>query len=252
MLLLSEPLPENIPLPASAQHFFIQIVKDAIRAPSSTSLWRVYDLLTGACNSLPRVLPSENWLLLEDELTHIVRSARTIQDHSMSLLCFGIIYTLAVPGAMEASSNFDIAALHNDIQLKSYAALDFFSGAKAYKSLNLAALQVSWASKPNVGVTRGDALKLLDIALDIFRVVDQKLLKQWSESSEGQTNIRRIMSKLLETGLDPEIQLQVRTRQFCPMMFFLEWEGQAKILTGYSFVPSSRLWSKYVRFQTKL
>jgi hypothetical protein len=214
MLLLTDPLPEKVPLPASAQHFFIQAVKDAIRAPSATSLWRVYNLLTGACSGLPRVLPSEDWLSLEEELTKIVRSARTIQDHSMSLICFGIMYALAVPNATEASSAIDITTDHNGIQFKSDAALDFFSGAKAYKSLNLAALQVTWASKPNVGVPRKEALRLLDIALDIFRVVDQSLLKQWSESSDGQTNIRRITGKLLETDVDPEIQLQVCTVYF--------------------------------------
>jgi hypothetical protein len=214
MLLLAEPLPETIPLPASVEPFFILIVKEAIRSPSASTLWRVHELLNGACNSLPRVLPSENWISLEEELTHIVRSARTIQDQSMSLICFGIIYALATPDAVGPLSTSESATMRSDIQLKSDAALDFFSGNKAYKSLNLAALQVTWACKPNVGMSRGDVLKLSDIALDIFRVVDRQILEHWSKSSEGQTNIRRIISKLLETGLDQEIQLQVRIKLF--------------------------------------
>jgi hypothetical protein len=209
MLLLSEPLPESVPLPASAQQFFVHVVKEAIGSPSASTLWPVHNLLTGACNSLPRILPNEIWISLEEELTHIVRSARSIQDQSMSLICFGIMYALAVPDAAEVASAVDIATLHSDAQLKSEAALEFFSGNKAYKSLNLAALQVTWSCKPNVGITRYNALKLLDIALDIFRVIDQKILQKWTKSNEGQTNVRRMMSKLLETELDPEIQLQV-------------------------------------------
>jgi hypothetical protein len=209
MLLLSEPLSGNVLLPASAEQFFVHVVKEAIGSPSALTLWRVHNLLTGACNILPRILPSESWISLEEELTHIVRSARSIQDQSMSLICFGIMYALAVPGAVDAGSMVEIVTQHNDIQLKSDAALEFFAGNKAYKSLNLAALQVTWSCKPNVGITRNDALELLDIALNIFRVIDQKILEQWIKSSEGQTNVRRMISKLLETELDSEIQLQV-------------------------------------------
>jgi hypothetical protein len=214
MLLLSEPLPQSVPLPASAQPFFIRVVKAAIGCPSASSLWQVHALLTGACDSLPRILARDDWISLEEGLTHIVRSARSIQDQSMSLICFGIMYALALPYTVEVASNSEITTIHNDVQLKSDAALEFFSGSKAYKSLNLAALQVTWSCKPNVGIARDDALKLLDIALDIFRVIDQKILEQWSKSSEGQTNVRRMMGKLLETELDPEMQLQVCWHSF--------------------------------------
>jgi hypothetical protein len=127
------------------------------------------------------------------------------------LICFGIIYSLAVPDVSVATSVAEIGLLHSNVQLKSDAARDFFSGSKAQKSLNLAALQVTWCCKPNVGVTHCDAMNLLGIALDIFQTVDQAILEQWSKGDEGETNIRRMMSKLMEPGLDPELQLQVRT-----------------------------------------
>jgi predicted nucleic acid-binding Zn-ribbon protein len=204
--LLCEPLLASVPLPASAEKFFICVVDQAIQSPSTTTLCRVYDLLTGACQGLPRILPQDTWAGLEHGLITIVGNARTIQDQSVSLTCLGVIYALAVPsGTLRGLTQSQV--VHSE--LTTDIARAFFSGGKALKSLSLAALQAAWSCKPSSNFSFGEVLRSLDIVLNIFLVVGAKVRSAWSKSREGQSAISRLMSKATEEGLDLEFQMRL-------------------------------------------
>lgn len=137
---------------------------------------------------------------------HIVGNAKTIQDQSVSLTCLGVIYALAVPsGTLRGLTQSQL--VHSE--LKTDLARAFFSGGKAGKSLNLAALQAAWSCKSSVGLSFTQVLRSLDIVLNIFSVVEAKVRSAWSKTNEGQNNISRLMSKAMEEGLDLELQMKL-------------------------------------------
>ncbi|QDS68346.1 hypothetical protein FKW77_010712 [Venturia effusa] len=204
--LLCEPLPISVSLPASAEQFFVGVVDQAIRSPAATTLCRVYDLLTGACQALPQILPQDTWAQLEHGLVNIVGNAKTIQDQSVSLTCFGIIYALATASGPSRGRTHS-QPVHSE--LTSDLARTFFSGRKAEKSLNLAALQAAWSCKASVGLSFNQVLRSLDIVSNIFSVVDAKVRSVWSKTNDGQANVSRLMSKAMEEGLDIELRIRL-------------------------------------------
>jgi hypothetical protein len=136
----------------------------------------------------------------------IVGNARTIQDQSVSLICLGVIHALAVPsGTLRGLTQSQM--LHSELTTDTARA--FFSGGKAVKSLSLAALQAAWSCKSNTSLSFSEILRSLNIVLNIFLVVDAKVRSDWSKTSEGQSAISRLMSKVMEEGLDLELQMRL-------------------------------------------
>lgn len=199
--LLRQPLPESVALPASAELFFLYVVKRAVRDHTATSLSSVYDLLTGACKTLPGLLPQHDWHRLETELTTIVRSSKTIQDQSLSLLCLGVICALTTSSS---TSEHDQASNGASQELCS-----FFTGSKAHKALSLASLQAAWTTKSACSQSRTDIHRSLDIVLDVFNAVGIESTTNWIETAEGKSAISRLVSRCQDKQLDINIRLKV-------------------------------------------
>ena len=92
--LLSHPLPEAIPLPASVQPFFLRVFEQAYREPNVETLRPVYHMLNGACRGLCTLLPSNSGRLLDDKLHQTLISPLTGECSMLLLWCFGVV-TLA-------------------------------------------------------------------------------------------------------------------------------------------------------------
>ncbi|TID17144.1 hypothetical protein E2P81_ATG09698 [Venturia nashicola] len=206
LLLLCEPLPDSVPLPASAEHFFVCIVKRAIKSPLATTICRVYDLLTGACQGLPSILPQDAWIQLQDELMHIVGNNKRLTDQSTSLACLGVISALAVPsGTLRRPTQSQLA--HSE--LTTDLAWSYFSSPRAFKSLKLAVLQASLSCRSSLGFSLTQASKRLDISLNLSSVVDPKVKSEWSRTDDGKNNIHQLMSMATKEGLDLELQMRL-------------------------------------------
>ncbi|KAE9990054.1 hypothetical protein EG327_001906 [Venturia inaequalis] len=204
--LLCEPLPSSVPLPASAEHFFVCVVKQAVKSPMATTICRVYDLLTGACQGLPRILPQDAWTQLQDGLMQIVGNTKRLRDQSISLTCLGVIYALAVPpGTLHGLTQSQLV----QSDLTTDLAWSYFSGAKALKSLNLAVLQAMLSCKSSLGLSFTQVLRSLDISLNVSSVVDAKVRSEWSKTDDGKKNISHLMSTAMKDGLDLELQMRL-------------------------------------------
>lgn len=186
----------GVSLPATADAFFIMIVGEAISSPSATSLTAAYDLLSGACQHLPTILPSKEWLNLEESLTKIVKSSKTIQDQSLSLICLGILRALAVHGPKTHAVEVSNPA-------------SFFNGSKALKSLNLAILQAIWVSKPANHIARVDTLRSLTITTQVICAMPKDELQNWGISSEGQAAVKRLLSQCQDDNVHIDVRLMV-------------------------------------------
>jgi hypothetical protein len=196
--ILRNQLPLTVPLPSSAETFFVCVLKEATRTPSASNLTAAYDVLSGACQHLPQLLPSKEWTKLEDELVKIVKSSRTIQNQSLSILCLGILQALR--------------GQQPDYQGRSnIVASSFFIGSKALKSLSLAILQAAWVTKTTHHISRVDVLRSLSITSSILKAMSRETLETWSRSPEGQGAISRLLSQCADSNLHVEVQLKVRT-----------------------------------------
>lgn len=187
-------LPQDVALPASAELLFTVVVKDAVRDPSAEHLVTVYDLLSGACKHLPQVLPRHDWAKLQDGLIKIVKSTKTIQDQSLSLLCLGILHLLAQQAQTGTGAPSDASA--------------FFSGSKALKSLDLAALQAVWITKPTRDVVQDDMLRKLAIVQHVVEAVPSEVLRSWTASAQGQGAVSRLASQCQDPASAVHVRLQ--------------------------------------------
>ncbi|KAK5013995.1 hypothetical protein LTR60_003580, partial [Cryomyces antarcticus] len=165
---LSEPLPEQLALPASGQTFFVHAFEKAAQSPSAATIERVYIMLDGACRGLPAILSRENLTRFEDHLFRILKTVNTVEDQSLSLLCLGIMTKMACATTSRASiararSSDDLDDLSPQSSnppspsWRSEAAQQFFTGAKAPKTMQLIVLRVIWACKGNVGIQHSEA-----------------------------------------------------------------------------------------------
>ena len=88
--LLSHPLPEGVPLPASVQPFFLRVFEQACRESSARTLKPVYYMLVGACRGLHTLLPSDASNLFAEQLLTILKSKIAGEDPMLTLWCFGV------------------------------------------------------------------------------------------------------------------------------------------------------------------
>ena len=91
MLLLSRPLPKAIPLPATAQTFFLNVFEHATQQPNYDTLRSVYRMLNGACRRLYSLLPGDLRQRFDAELCNILRSKRVVQSSMLFLWAEGIV-----------------------------------------------------------------------------------------------------------------------------------------------------------------
>ncbi|KAL2353796.1 hypothetical protein BJ546DRAFT_845710 [Cryomyces antarcticus] len=198
---LSEPLPEQLALPASGQTFFVHAFEKAAQSPSAATIERVYIMLDGACRGLPAILSRENLTRFEDHLFRILKTVNTVEDQSLSLLCLGIMTKMACATTSRAS----IARA----RWRSEAAQQFFTGAKAPKTMQLIVLRVIWACKGNVGIQHSEAYTSVRLGNEILKAVDTDLRNDWIRRNTP--IVRKLHEKVLTSDARPELQLEALT-----------------------------------------
>lgn len=232
MALLSTPLPETCPLPANAQSFFLQLVQEACKSPSSTTLRPVYRLLEGACREFLDILPASTLNSLAESIFKILRNIKNVEGEPLYLLCLGIIRSLSAPRTPSISpTSVGTSSETNSPEWRIRAARSYFVGPKASNTLQLVALQVMWACRDNDQSQLTDSFECLDIAISIAESIQRATRFEWSKSKA--VIVRKMAEKILRTDIDAGLQLRglafmgflVEDIHMLPKQTIAVWEG---------------------------
>ncbi|KAJ4286997.1 hypothetical protein N0V90_012878 [Kalmusia sp. IMI 367209] len=223
VVLLSQPLPEGVSLPASIQPFLLQLFELASRNPGVQTLKPIYLTLNGACRGFRAQLSPDANQLFDAHICHILTSQSAGESSMLLLWCFGVVILAEHPELVDRVDNAssdalkEVASSISAVQWTTDAGRKMFGTKKScHKTITLACLSVVWAIKDGVGVPDDEALRgiptpMLEIATRTLRFVDQQVLEQWlSSDTTGVT--RSVLPKLLEKvhrrDLKPFIQLE--------------------------------------------
>jgi len=211
VLLLSRPLPRSIPLPASAQPFFLWAFEKANQTPSVKSFKPVYSMLNGACRNLLNQVPPETRQQFDEELCKILRSHNTGQDSMLLLWCVGIAILAEETGeAGQVERSFDrsnkVTALDKHCKTESGRKL-FGSKEKLQKTMLLTCLSVLWAMKDDVGIPEQEAIEGIRIAVRMVQSVDRAALQDWSTSSPvAKGTFRKLPDKIGHVNMATQLE----------------------------------------------
>jgi hypothetical protein len=217
VLLLSHPLPEAVPLPASAQPFFLHVFDKAVQAPDVTTLKPIYCMLNGACRDLLSVLSPDARHSFDKELCHILSSNSTGQNSTLLLWCFGIIILAEHPhhvgrirSSLSSSATTETPNQTSERQWKTASGRKLFgSSSGIYKAINLTYLSVIWASKGEV-VPDTEAIEGIRIATRTLEFVDSEMREGWPGSSApARYTFPKLPVKILRKGIDMRVQFEV-------------------------------------------
>jgi hypothetical protein len=214
VLLLSRPLPESIPLPASAQPFFLRAFERATQTPDVKRLKPVYSMLNGACRNMLSQVPTETREQFEEELYKILSSPNTAQVSILVLWCFGIV-TLAEnhgeAGHLQGSDLTFGRPGPNNVgsrqgRTKSGRRL-FGTAEKLHKTMFLTSMSVVLALKGEV--PDEDAMEGIRIAVRMVQSLDRAALQAWPRSSaKAMDMFLKLPEKIGLANRRPAIQLE--------------------------------------------
>ncbi|KAF1966931.1 hypothetical protein BU23DRAFT_307076 [Bimuria novae-zelandiae CBS 107.79] len=196
--LLSHPLPEGVPLPASVQPFFLRLFEQAYCEPDVRTLRTIYHMLKGACRGLHALLPADVCALLDEQLYEILKK-KIAGDTMLVLWCFGVATLSEHPEILDirGDHNKDLAAsaIHNVKWTTASGRKMFESSSACEKTITLTCLSVIWAIKGGTGVSDDEALEGIKIATRTLQFIDDKTRENWVTTN---ANARSFIPKLLE------------------------------------------------------
>ncbi|KAF2643460.1 hypothetical protein P280DRAFT_422344, partial [Massarina eburnea CBS 473.64] len=204
--LLSRPLPQTVPLPASAQAFFLQVSERALAADSldENEMRSVYYMLNGACRGLLSLLPYLTKLAFEEKLCRIISSDLKAEDCMLRLWCFGIIILVEHPEAL-GNGNPPVSVA---LKWQSKAGKKIFEK-DVSKTLQIACLDVMWITKEHVDIKDTEALESIRIASRTLQLVEQNKRDGWATSAKHASQIlTRLSEKALRSHINSSVQLE--------------------------------------------
>lgn len=197
--LLQHALPEDLPLPASAQTLLVRLFDQATMRTDSDAVSAVHTLLSGGCRPVVGLLTTAILRKFEQQVFAILRDATDVENQSLSLYCLSIM-ELLINGIHDNNSDRTQA-------VASMAAL--FSGSKAQKTLQLVVLRVIWACKTGSDRACSEALLCIKLANSVLLAVDSGIRQEWC--TRNAAVIRKVIEKSNLPDLSTSIRLQVNT-----------------------------------------
>ncbi|KAK3674289.1 hypothetical protein LTR78_005758 [Recurvomyces mirabilis] len=206
--LLSHPLPDDHPLPASAQILFLRLIQYATQHPSASALRPVCALLRGVSTLLVGLLSSATLSEFEEQLGDVlrsnhVRSAPEAGDQLRTLHCLAIMQNI-VEGYSErrtASASFYetqdlLASTQTNTPCWSPENMQnfFCSTNKAPKTVQLVVLQAIWACQAH-DVSYDDRMTTLSLSNHIMAAVPSDIRDAWCASNP--TVAQKLQQKVL-------------------------------------------------------
>lgn len=200
-----------MPLPASAQSFFIRVFERARQSPDVRTLKPVYSMLNGACRDLLSLLPTDRREQFDQVLSHILSSNGAGQNYMLMLWCFGIVLLAEHSGETQnLPSPIENGTASPKKQWKTASGHKMFGSIdKVYKMISLTYLSVIFATKGDVGVADEDAIEGIRIAVCTLGCVDRKALRAWPTSSAlAKGTFTKLPLKILRANISPAVQLE--------------------------------------------
>jgi hypothetical protein len=210
VLLLSTPLPREIPLPASAQSFFLRLFDKAAKDPSVGTLRPIYTCLNGACSELLALLSPEVQQSLDESLRRILKTNSAGKPSMLLLWCSGIVVVAAQPHNAETTSWPMPRAEGLEPSVRPWrtaAAQKLFDSAN--KCITMIYHHVIWACRGNDEVSDNEAIEGVRIAIRTMQLIDRDTRTQWPTSAElPKRSVPKLTEKILRDGIDAGVQLQ--------------------------------------------
>lgn len=217
--LLSHSLPGRIALPATAQTLFLSLFENAAHSPGANTIRPVYQILQGSCHDIIGTLSAEVLVRLENHLFTILRNASGVEDQSLSLYCLSIMKIISQSSAIsfvDCGSRDVLSSLAPHLQgtpdlrasgWKPEAMEQFFTGAKASKTLQLIALRVLWACRTDSDALRSEELTCLLLANGIANAISPAVRVQWC--AKNPAIMQKLHQRCLSKDIAPALTFQV-------------------------------------------
>lgn len=200
VLVLSDPLPASVPLPASSQDFLWRVFEVAVKHPTTEHLESVYLILDGQPELL-EILPQAGIERLRKHLIKMMSHGKTIEDKILTLYSLAIMATIA--GRYRKMAEHWAA----DVSTKQLLAETepLFVGDRAARTLHLVVLQVILACRHD-SIKTEDAVKRVRLATQVIEAMDECTLRAWVSSNPNPIN--KLHEKMGQRGLHPRVQLE--------------------------------------------
>ncbi|KAF2823298.1 hypothetical protein CC86DRAFT_328478 [Ophiobolus disseminans] len=207
VLLLSRPLPKAIPLPASAQPFFLRTFENANQNPDEKNFKTVYSLLNGACRNLLTQVPALTRQQFDGQLHNVLCSQSAGQAFLLLLWCFGIVLLAEHPAQNRLPQNAE-STLGQPKQWSTKSGRKVFGSVEKlqHKTMYLTSLSVIWALKSNV---EEEATEAIRVAFRTLQCIDRATLQAWPRSSkQAQDIFSKLLSKIFHVDITPAVQIE--------------------------------------------
>lgn len=194
--ILSHPLCEDVPLPASTQILLIKVSERAASRPDVASVNLLNILLKGACRPLIGSFSADTLRRFEANVFKILREASDVDQQSLGLVCLSIMRIL-----LSGMNSSDIRSWTGE------AMNVFFTGPKAHKTMQLVVLQMVWSCSPQAPVDIGRSTKNVSTAIDVLEAINGRTRTDWCDKNAS--IIRKLLEKATAPGLAVELRLHV-------------------------------------------
>ncbi|EKG11605.1 hypothetical protein MPH_11098 [Macrophomina phaseolina MS6] len=221
VVLLSAPLPQTVPLPLSAQEFFMRSFDRGSKSMEDHDVGIIHSLLDGACGSLLGVLPEDRIEYIEEKTYDLLKAcgSRTgphEDRHKLHILCLGLMGILAPscgPNIKElpftALTSAENALLHpqRSSPVKHLSEIPrIFRGSAARATIQLVVnLAIGMLSNISKGVDN-TTVNYLNIVSRVLAIMPLK--ERQGYFSEGTKFVSKFLEKVLKSGDHPGVQLQ--------------------------------------------
>ncbi|KAK7731471.1 hypothetical protein SLS57_001410 [Botryosphaeria dothidea] len=219
--LLSAPLPLSVPLPLSAQEFFMRAFEKAVKSMEEHHVGVVHSLLNGACGDLLGILPDDRIEHIEEKAYGLLKNSGAKPDSDedrskLHLLCLGLMGILAPSCEPKAKKIVprDPMDDHNPLLLPQRSSpikhLEeiprMFRGSAARATMHLTVTLATGVLSNNSKSVDGTTVNYLNIASNILTVMPLDVRQDYFDQSVKYMS--KFIEKVLKAGSHPGIQLQ--------------------------------------------
>ena len=210
-MMLSSPLPSEVPMPALVPSFLSKLLDQAINAPSTSTIRPIYRVLSGIGVGLLNALPRETIARLQEQL---IKMLRDLKDHSGNLLCLAIFSRIAIIGPLSPCSKpfssppRSLAPIAQDVILQSDVceiARQFFSTKKAPKTLDLVVLKAILVCANSSDLNHFQAVDSLKLAREIVNAIGSDEKKCWIQNNFSK--IKKLYEKVTRQSCDHVVRI---------------------------------------------
>lgn len=219
--LLSAPLPLSVPLPLSAQEFFMRAFEKAVKSMEEHHVGVVHSLLNGACGDLLGILPDDRIEHIEEKAYGLLKNSGAKPDSDedrskLHLLCLGLMGILAPSCEPKAKKIVprDPMDDHNPLLLPQRSSpikhLEeiprMFRGSAARATMHLTVTLATGVLSNNSKSVDGTTVNYLNIASNILTIMPLDVRQDYFDQSVKYMS--KFIEKVLKAGSHPGIQLQ--------------------------------------------